>query len=78
MNLRLTSDPHVYCTTCGGVGRIPCPPTFATRTVTQRGPCLQPSTGHPIPCPTCKGARIYAGEPQAQQAGGEPHHRPAS
>lgn len=46
------------CYHCAGVGYIPCPSTVAVRTIGFNGvACLQPSTGHPIPCPTCMGKK---------------------
>lgn len=57
--LRLT-DEFVPCTCpeCNGRGRVPCPRTFSTRTANAVGPFPQPSDGKPIPCPTCRGAKI--------------------
>jgi len=47
------------CAECGGVGCVPCPQTVAVRTMGLNAvPALQPSTGHPIPCPACNGRKI--------------------
>lgn len=49
----------VTCHQCAGVGYIPCPSTVAVRTIGFNGVAsLQPSTGHPIPCPTCNGKKM--------------------
>lgn len=49
----------VPCPTCDGKGSVPCGQTVATRTIGTNGvPVLQPSTGHPIPCPMCKGKKV--------------------
>ena len=46
------------CPECGGLGRIACPQTVAVRTIGFNGVAtLQPSTGHPIPCPRCRGKK---------------------
>lgn len=60
MILKLTEPAGLTtCPVCDGSGRIPCPQTVATRTIGFNGvPALQPSTGHPIPCPRCKGKRL--------------------
>tara|TARA_R110002072_G_scaffold42064_21_gene119073 strand:- start:394369 stop:394620 length:252 start_codon:yes stop_codon:yes gene_type:complete len=50
------------CPQCGGVGRIACPQTVAVRTIGFNGVAtLQPSTGHPIPCPGCHGSKQVPG-----------------
>lgn len=47
------------CFRCMGAGHIPCPQTVAVRTLGFNAvPALQPSTGHPIPCPTCHGKKV--------------------
>lgn len=47
------------CTECMGLGRVLCPQTVACRTIGFNGVAtLQPSTGHPIPCPTCMGKKL--------------------
>jgi DnaJ-class molecular chaperone len=49
------------CHECRGVGHVPCPQTVAVRTIGLNSvPALQPSTGHPIPCPSCNGAKVVA------------------
>ncbi|MBO6514316.1 MAG: hypothetical protein JJ974_10165 [Phycisphaerales bacterium] len=49
------------CPECDGEGSIPCPATVAVRTMGLNAvPALQPSTGHPIPCPTCQGKKRVA------------------
>lgn len=46
------------CTECVGRGYILCPQTVAVRTLGFNGvAALQPSTGQPIPCPTCNGRK---------------------
>ncbi len=49
------------CPHCAWLGRVPCQPTFAVRSgvagLNDRGPIQQVSTGHPIPCPLCKGKK---------------------
>lgn len=64
--LRLTGQSDtVTCPTCRGLGRIPCPPTIATRTgilgCNSRGGINQVSDGKPIPCPRCLGKKIIPG-----------------
>lgn len=50
------------CPQCGGEGRIACPQTVAVRTIGFNGVAtLQPSTGHPIPCPGCHGSKQVPG-----------------
>lgn len=58
--LRFVGDIELKpCAVCSGVGRVACPQTVATRTMGFNGvPTLQPSTGHPIPCPGCMGKKI--------------------
>ncbi|MBL4699447.1 MAG: hypothetical protein JKX70_11505 [Phycisphaerales bacterium] len=47
------------CPECMGLGSISCPQTVAVRTLGLNAvPALQPSTGHPIPCPTCMGKKV--------------------
>lgn len=47
------------CPSCAGKGSIPCPMTVAVRTLGFNAvPALQPSTGHPIPCPHCQGKKL--------------------
>lgn len=47
------------CLHCMGKGHIPCQQTVAVRTLGFNGvAALQPSTGHPIPCPCCNGKKI--------------------
>ncbi len=47
------------CHHCMGKGHIPCPQTVACRTIGLNGVAtLQPSTGHPIPCPCCNGQKL--------------------
>jgi DnaJ-class molecular chaperone len=47
------------CFRCQGLGHVPCPQTVAVRTLGFNAvPALQPSTGHPIPCPTCHGKKV--------------------
>lgn len=46
------------CAECGGKGWVPCPATFAVRSTNDRGGMKQPSTGHPIPCPSCNGSKF--------------------
>ena len=49
------------CPECSGKGHILCPQTVAVRTMGLNGvPALQPSTGQPIPCPTCDGKKLVA------------------
>ncbi|MGJ8636176.1 MAG: hypothetical protein ACSHX5_04990 [Phycisphaerales bacterium] len=49
------------CPECCGEGSIACPATVAVRTMGLNAvPALQPSTGHPIPCPTCQGKKQVA------------------
>jgi len=46
------------CTECMGLGRVACEQTVAVRTIGFNGvPALQPSTGHPVPCPSCMGKK---------------------
>ena len=46
------------CPECFGLGRVACPQTVACRTIGFNGVAtLQPSTGHPIPCPCCNGTK---------------------
>ena len=61
--LRLTGQfTTTTCPRCSGRGRIPQPPTMAVRTgvggFNAAGPVLQQGTGHPIPCPDCKGKKL--------------------
>ena len=50
------------CPQCDGEGRIACPQTVAVRTIGFNGVAtLQPSTGHPIPCPCCEGRKQVPG-----------------
>jgi len=58
--LRLIGEVELkLCSTCSGVGHVPCPQTVAVRTMGLNAvPSLQPSTGHPIPCPSCNGKKI--------------------
>lgn len=58
--LRLVGDIELkLCTECNGRGHVPCQQTVAVRTMGLNGvPSLQPSTGHPIPCPSCNGKKI--------------------
>ncbi|MBL4808817.1 MAG: hypothetical protein JKY43_02010 [Phycisphaerales bacterium] len=58
--LRLVGDIELKpCPTCCGVGSVACPQTVAVRTMGLNAvPALQPSTGHPIPCPLCNGRKI--------------------
>ena len=58
--LRLVGDIELkLCMTCLGQGHVPCPQTVAVRTLGFNAvPSLQPSTGHPIPCPNCNGKKI--------------------
>lgn len=60
--LRLVGDIELKtCQECLGVGTVACPATVAVRTMGLNAvPALQPSTGHPIPCPTCKGKKMVA------------------
>jgi len=47
------------CLRCMGRGSIPCVQTVACRTIGFNGVAtLQPSTGHPIPCPSCHGKKV--------------------
>jgi len=49
------------CPECKGAGSVPCPATVAVRSNGLNGvPVLQPSTGAPIPCPCCEGAKVVA------------------
>ena len=52
----------ITCDYCKGKGKIPCPPTMATRSgingCNNRGPILQQGTGFPIPCPKCRGKKV--------------------
>ena len=56
----------VECPTCKGRGKIPCPPSVNTRTgvggkmliAGEWQSVLTPGTGHPIPCPDCKGRKM--------------------
>lgn len=59
-SLRLVGDVELkLCPTCFGQGHVPCPQTVAVRTLGFNAvPALQPSTGHPIPCPKCNGKKI--------------------
>ncbi len=58
-NLRLTAQLELKpCPVCAGRGSIACPQTVAVRTLGFNAvPALQPSTGHPIPCPECNGKK---------------------
>lgn len=60
--LRLVGDiEFTCCQECFGVGTIACPATVAVRTMGLNAvPALQPSTGHPIPCPICQGKKMVA------------------
>lgn len=49
---------RTICPTCKGKGRVPCPETVSVRSWGPTGPYIQPSTGHPIPCPECNGLRL--------------------
>ncbi|MDF1809875.1 MAG: hypothetical protein P1U42_09295 [Phycisphaerales bacterium] len=57
--LKLVGDIELKtCPECMGVGRVACPQTVAVRTIGFNGVAtLQPSTGHPIPCPNCLGKK---------------------
>lgn len=57
--LRLVGDIELkVCPQCKGRGHIACPMTVAVRTLGFNAvPALQPSTGHPIPCPGCNGSK---------------------
>lgn len=59
-SLRLTAQLQLKpCPACAGRGSIACPQTVAVRTLGFNAvPALQPSTGHPIPCPACQGKRV--------------------
>lgn len=59
-SLRLVGDIELkLCQECLGVGTITCPATVAVRTMGLNAvPALQPSTGHPIPCPSCNGRKM--------------------
>ncbi len=49
------------CPYCTGRGFVPCQQTVAVRTLGFNGvAALQPSTGHPIPCPCCNGKKLVA------------------
>lgn len=58
--LRLVGDIELKpCPQCMGRGFVPCPMTVAVRTLGFNAvPSLQPSTGHPIPCPCCNGKKV--------------------
>lgn len=58
--LRLVGDIELKpCPQCMGRGFVPCPMTVAVRTLGFNAvPSLQPSTGHPIPCPCCMGKKV--------------------
>ncbi|MFK7758822.1 MAG: hypothetical protein AB8C13_02615 [Phycisphaerales bacterium] len=58
--LRFVGDIELkHCTECSGQGYVPCPQTVAVRTMGLNAvPSLQPSTGHPIPCPSCMGRKM--------------------
>lgn len=58
--LKLVGDIELkQCSTCTGQGYVPCPQTVAVRTMGLNAvPSLQPSTGHPIPCPSCNGTKM--------------------
>ncbi|MEX0876097.1 MAG: hypothetical protein WD114_01445 [Phycisphaerales bacterium] len=58
--LRLAGEIELKpCTACAGRGHIACPQTVAVRTLGFNAvPALQPSTGHPIPCPSCRGKKV--------------------
>ncbi len=60
ISLRLTARLELMpCPTCAGRGQVPCPRTMAVRTLGFNAvPALQPSTGHPIPCPECHGKKL--------------------
>lgn len=57
--LKLTAQIELKpCPECFGHGHISCPQTVACRTIGFNGVAtLQPSTGHPIPCPCCHGKK---------------------
>jgi RecJ-like exonuclease len=59
-SLKLVGDIEFkLCPVCQGIGSVPCPQTVAVRTLGLNAvPSLQPSTGHPIPCPSCNGKKI--------------------
>ena len=52
------------CPECKGRGRVPCPPALATRSGLNgnnlRGAIMVDGTGHPIPCPKCRGSKVVA------------------
>ena len=58
--LRFVGDIELKpCAACNGLGHVACPQTVATRTIGLNGvPTLQPSTGHPVPCPSCMGKKV--------------------
>lgn len=58
--LKLTGQIELKgCTECTGRGYILCPQTVAVRTLGFNGvAALQPSTGQPIPCPSCNGKKL--------------------
>ncbi|MAO24981.1 MAG: hypothetical protein CMJ35_05675 [Phycisphaerae bacterium] len=58
--LRLVGDIELKrCPQCHGQGHVACPMTVAVRTLGFNAvPSLQPSTGHPIPCPCCQGKKV--------------------
>ena len=58
--LKLVGDIEIkICPECRGRGHVPCPMTVAVRTLGFNAvPSLQPSTGHPIPCPSCQGKKV--------------------
>lgn len=45
------------CQRCGGKGWVRAPLTFTIRTQNALGPFPTPSSGKPIPCPTCRGSK---------------------
>lgn len=59
-NLRLAGEMELkLCPSCAGRGSVPCPQTVAVRTLGLNAvPALQPSTGHPVPCPQCQGKKV--------------------
>jgi len=61
--LKLATESNLMtCPECDGKGHVPCPATTAVRTMGLNGvPALQPSTGHPIPCPECNGKKVVLG-----------------
>ena len=60
--LKLTAQIELKaCPQCTAKGFILCPQTVAVRTLGFNGvAALQPSTGQPIPCPSCNGKKHIA------------------